>query len=260
MSNQLVIETDTLRQPRVNTHTSSQAFNQDARNLRKPWCTADGTKRCAGCKRVSYCSSTCQKQDWQSHKSAYHKSDSKGSKISKFKAAPKVCSNLGCLARPDQHETVKVVKIHAKLGGGGHYSSFSVPREDPIFNTKPVSILLKIAFPLLVWRPTSESERGPLTDNQHATWLMIDPTTGFAPAEWQSVVGNALVAKADGESLETDTLGAITDYISDILDAFGNGVGAAQKYYKKDRLDKYIADHLKMQQQFKQFQLKGKFE
>ena len=89
---------------------------------------------------------------------------------------------------------------------------------------------------------------------------MIDPTTGFAPAEWQSGVGNVFVARADGEALETDTLGAITDYISDILDAFGNGVGVAQIYYNRDRLDKYIADHLKMQQRFKQFQLKGEFE
>ena len=179
------------------------------------------------------------KEDWENHKPNRH--------------GPIAGSTV-------KDETVKVVKIHAKLGGGGHYSKRSVSREDPIFNTKPVPISLKIGFPLLVWRPTSESERGPLTDNQHATWLMIDPTTGFAPAEWQSGVGNVLVARADGEALETDTLGAITDYISDILDAFGNGVGAAKRYYRKDRLDKYIADHLKMQQQFKQFQLKGEFE
>ena len=228
------------------------------------------------------------------HKSAYHKSDSKGSKAANVNTAPKVCSNLGCLARPDQLNTpcprcngvtycstlcvkehwedhkpnchavkpgiVKVVKIHAKTGGGGHYSRSWVSPEDPIFNTKPVPISEKIGFPLLVRRPMSESERGPLTDNQHAAWLMIDPTTGFAPAEWQSRVGNVFVARADGQSLETDTLGAITDYISDILDAFGNGVGAAQKYYNRDRLHKYIVDHLKMQQQFKQFQLIGEPE
>ena len=252
-----------------------------------PGCSADGSKRCAGCKQVSYCSSTCQKQDWKSHKSACHRLDRNESK------APKVCSNLGCLARPDQLNTpchhcnrvtycstlcenenwedhkpnchvkieaVKVVKIHAQTGGGGRYSMSRLLSEDPTFTMKPVPISQKIGFPLIVRRPTIESARGLLTDNQHATWLMIDPTTGFAPAEWQSGVGDVIVARADRQALETETLAAITDYISDILDAFGNGLRAAQKYYSRDRLDKYIADHLKMQQQFKQVQLKGEFE
>lgn len=83
---------------------------------------------------------------------------------------------------------------------------------------------------------------------------MIDPVSGFAPAEWQGRVGNVIVARADGEPLDTVTLGAVTDYISKILNAFGSGVGAARKYYNRDRLDKYIADHLKMQEGFKAFQ------
>ena len=33
----IVIETDTLREGRVNNHTSSQAFEQDARFLRECW-------------------------------------------------------------------------------------------------------------------------------------------------------------------------------------------------------------------------------
>lgn len=257
-------------------------------------CAADGTKRYAGCLQVSYCGSTCQKQDWKRHKPACRKSDSKDPKASNIKAAPQVCANLGCLARPDQLNTpcprcnsvtycstlcvkedwddhkpnchalkdgiIKIVKIDGQTGGGGRYSRFWVMPEDPIFKTKPVPISEKIGFPLLVRRAMSESIRGPLTDNQHATWLMIDPVTGFAPAEWQCRVGNVLVARADGQALETKTLGAITDYISDILDAFGSGLGRAQKYYNRDRLDKYIADHLKMQQQFKEFQLTGKYE
>ena len=63
-----------------------------------------------------------------------------------------------------------------------------------------------------------------------------------------------IVARADGETLDTGTLAAITDYVSDILDAFGDGVGAARRYYSRARLDTYIADHGNMQGQYKDFQ------
>lgn len=117
-------------------------------------------------------------------------------------------------------------------------------------------ISLKIGYPLLVHRAREEGvARG---DNQHATWLMIDPESGFAPAEWQGGrgggVGDVIVARADGEGLDTATLGAVTDYISDIVDAFGERVGAVRKYYDRARLDRYIADHLRMQREFKAFQ------
>ena len=134
------------------------------------------------------------------------------------------------------------------------YSKFEIPREHVIFNTSPVPISQKIGFPLLMLRPSKGSERGPLGDNQHAAWLMIDPVTGLAPTEWQGRVGNVIVARPDGEPLDTATLGAITDYISDILDAFGDEVGVARKYYNRGQLDKFIADHLKMQEEFKAFQ------
>ncbi len=143
--------------------------------------------------------------------------------------------------------------IHSQSDGGGRYSALLTPRQDPIFKSTAVPISQKIGFPLLVQRQQEKSVRGPLGDNPHATWLMIDPATGFAPAEWQSGLGNVVIARADGKALETATLGAITDYISDIMEAFENGVGAAQRYYNRERLDKYIADHLKMQQEFKSF-------
>ena len=147
--------------------------------------------------------------------------------------------------------------IHSVADGGVRYSEFLVPREDPIFKTTLVPVSQKIGFPLLVQRPEKKSVRGPPGDNPHATWLMINPATGFAPADWQSGVGNVIVARADGKALETATLGAITDYVSDIMEAFGDGVEVAQGYYNRGRLDKYIADHLKMQLDFKRFQLQG---
>ena len=115
----------------------------------------------------------------------------------------------------------------------------------------------KIGFPLLVRRSDKGLATGASADNPHATWLMIDPVTGFAPAQWQSGVGNVVVARADGKAMNTSTLAAITDYISAILDAFGNGVGAARKYYDRGRLDNFMADHLKMQQDFKDARAKA---
>ena len=150
--------------------------------------------------------------------------------------------------------------IHSQEDGGGRYSAFLLPRDDPIFKTTTAPISQKIGYPLLVHRPQDKSVRGPVADNPHATWLMIDPSTGFAPMEWQSRVGNVIVARADGGALETSTLGAITDYISDIMEAFGDGMGAPTKYYNRSRLDKFIADHLKMQQDYKNFQLEGEKE
>ena len=113
------------------------------------------------------------------------------------------------------------------------------------FQTLPVPISQKIGFPLLVQRPNEESAKGLRGDNQHATWLMIDPVTGFAPTELQGGVGNVIVARADRKSLDTATLGAVTDYICDIVEASENGVGAAQDYYNRGPLDLFIVDHWK---------------
>ena len=74
---------------------------------------------------------------------------------------------------------------------------------------------------------------------------MVDPATGFAPTELQGGVGNVIVARADGKSLDTATLGAVTDYICEIVEASENGVGAAQDYYNRDPLDLFIVDHWK---------------
>lgn len=83
---------------------------------------------------------------------------------------------------------------------------------------------------------------------------MIDPGHGFAPQEWQSAVGDCLVVRQDKKPLDIQTLAAITDYVSDILDSFGaemSGTAVARRYYTKEKFDEFMDDHLQMQQSYK---------
>lgn len=83
---------------------------------------------------------------------------------------------------------------------------------------------------------------------------MIDPDHGLAPPEWQSAVGDCLVARADKKPLKIQTLAAITDYMSDIVDDFGDGMDGsvvAEKYYSKAKLEKFTEAHFQMQQDYK---------
>lgn len=92
--------------------------------------------------------------------------------------------------------------------------------------------------------------RGQQTDNQHATWLNIDPESGFAPPRWQGGIGSVVVANADGTLLDSETLSAIVDYVSVILDAFGDGEVPRWKYNRKS-LDKFLEQYLDMRNNFK---------
>ena len=58
-------------------------------------------------------------------------------------------------------------------------------------------------------------------DNQPATWLMIEPSNGFAPMHWQGDLGTVLALRADGESYEASDHKYVHDFISDLLDRFG---------------------------------------
>jgi hypothetical protein len=78
--------------------------------------------------------------------------------------------------------------------------------------------------------------------------LNINPNTGWAPDVWQHSIGDVIVANPDRSPLAVHTLAAITDYVSDILDEFGE-VGpesVRRKYYgrrNRELLDEYIVRH-----------------
>ena len=142
---------------------------------------------------------------------------------------------------------MQCVKIY---GGGGRYEEVQLPRSDRVFATAPLPVSVRIGYPLVMKRvvPTA-LPRGPDTDNRHATWLMIDPETGFAPPEWQGGIGSVHVARPDGQPLTSDTLAGITDYVSDILNAFGDD-RSVRGYYHRAKLDRYLARHRKMQMDY----------
>lgn len=195
-----------------------------------PWCVAGGTKDCP-CRQASYCGAICQRQDWPAHKAT--------------------CTRVNPSTK---FSTVQCVRLKCQAGGASGYEQATVSRDDAIFSAPPAPITQKFGFPLIVQPPPTRPARTADNDNPHATWLMIDPDQGLAPPEWQSAVGDCLVARADKKPLKIQTLAAITDYTSDIMDAFGDGMDGsvvAGKYYSKAKFDKFTEAHFQMQQDYK---------
>ncbi|KAH6701382.1 hypothetical protein BKA61DRAFT_620634 [Leptodontidium sp. MPI-SDFR-AT-0119] len=75
--------------------------------------------------------------------------------------------------------------------------------------------------------------------NRVATWLNIDPHSGFAPAVWQDNVGTVIVARKDRKPLLPQHLWSMFDYCADILERFGNGNGAPVKLYNRLAFEKW---------------------
>jgi hypothetical protein len=114
-------------------------------------------------------------------------------------------------------------------------------RQDPIFNNTSLPISTKIGYPLVMARKIDGLPFGQETDNVHATWLNINPVDGFAPQYWQGGIGDVVVAKADKSALTPDELGGVVDYVSAILDAFGDGATPVQMY-NRNRLDQFMGN------------------
>ncbi|KAK0117547.1 hypothetical protein ONS95_011885 [Cadophora gregata] len=183
-------------------------------------------KKCNACKSTYYCGADCQKQDWPVHKTR--------------------CKFLQNHPPSSEPQKISCVKIHSPRT---RYEAVEIPSDHPVFKTKALPVTAKFGYPLVMFREVEGLSRGSGTDNQHATWLNINPTTGFAPDNWQGGIGTVVVAAADGKPLSVPVLSAITDYVSEILDAFGDG-GVPTARYSKPRLDKFIARHINMQEEY----------
>lgn len=62
-------------------------------------------------------------------------------------------------------------------------------------------------------------------DNQRATYLMINPMSGFAPYEWQTYVGPVLVYRPGGLDLNFYDMVCINTYFYEIIDSYAEEPG-----------------------------------
>jgi hypothetical protein len=138
----------------------SDAPSRNCNHCKTVTTSTNPLKNCSRCKSVAYCNPTCQMADWPAHK-------------------------LVCNKQAGADEDIRCVKIHG--GPGGRYSRTTVKPTHSIFNSAPLPISTKIGFPLVMSRVIDRLPRGQETDNVHATWLNIDPVSGFAPEYWQGV-------------------------------------------------------------------------
>ncbi|KAJ7170908.1 hypothetical protein C8R43DRAFT_875290, partial [Mycena crocata] len=95
----------------------------------------------------------------------------------------------------------------------------------------PVSA--QVGLPIVMYRHLQTNplsmRRDAGLDNQRATFLMIDPESGFAPPEWQSCVGSVTVMRRDGKPLTLESIETIWMYHDHLLDCFGDGAPPRRK-------------------------------
>mmetsp|Transcript_65972 Transcript_65972/g.136604 ORF Transcript_65972/g.136604 Transcript_65972/m.136604 type:complete len:257 (-) Transcript_65972:214-984(-) len=122
----------------------------------------------------------------------------------------------------DDAETVQVCRLAAKGESqfiGGYIQNTRWPRA--ILSSMPGTvspISVKLGFPLHVTRVQARSKLSDRAefDNQWATYMLIDPRSGFAPDEWQSFVGPVVVWRPEGD-VSSDDVSLLNDFVSDLL-------------------------------------------
>ena len=124
-------------------------------------------------------------------------------------------------------ETIKVCRLNAQGESGGCAKTLIWPRavlESARYPScvSPVSRLL--GFPLYISRvkPHSKLTSRAAMDNQWATYMMINPSSGFAPMQWQSHVGPVIVWRRDG-AVSADDMTLLNDFLCNLMDQYADG-------------------------------------
>ena len=91
------------------------------------------------------------------------------------------------------------------------------------YEVAPVPALLGIRLHVTRVRPRSDLVERADFDNQWATWMMIEPVSGFAPPRWQAHVGPVVVWRPDGGAVSSHDMCLLNDFLSALLDRYSDG-------------------------------------
>ncbi|KAI6003253.1 hypothetical protein F5J12DRAFT_839343 [Pisolithus orientalis] len=180
--------------------------------------------RCSHCKRVLYCSNACQFSHWRSHK----KTCASPADASAPVAGPS--SQTGKEA--DAVVGITIACEADRRRGSAIFTPTIIHPSHPVWSQGQSSPLFRqIGLPIIVYR---DHPGNPLTmignaglDNQIATYLMVEPSTGFAGYGWVrgGVVGTVIVVRQDKKPLTCEAIETLWMYADFILDLYGEGYG-----------------------------------
>ncbi|KAK3299159.1 uncharacterized protein B0H64DRAFT_387499 [Chaetomium fimeti] len=123
------------------------------------------------------------------------------------------------------------------------WSATTIPADHPVFSQAVPPLPGLIGVPLVVHRVGTRSADRADLDNQIATYLNIDPDSGFAPPAWQSNVGTVVVARKDKKPLLQHHLEGVWMYCDYILDLFGEGEGPPTRLYSRRAFEKWWGNY-----------------
>ena len=128
------------------------------------------------------------------------------------------------------------------------WSATTLPTDHPVFSQPVPPVARLIRIPLVLHRVGTQSANQADLNNQIATYLNIDATSGFAPPEWQSYVGTVIAARKDRKTLLPQHLEGVWMYCDHILDIFGEGEGAPRRLYNRAAFEEWWKQYCEEQE------------
>jgi hypothetical protein len=180
--------------------------------LRQKYTLSAGEKlsKCSACKSIYFCSKECQKSAWKLHKNA-------------------------CNAFAKDHKIACVLMTNPS-----NCKEVYLDASDPRFDQAvPSPVLNKCGIPLALL-PVRPGE-----NNQWCTFLLIDPSTGFAPMQYQSL-GEVLLCRKDRMPITPIHVYQLGDFISGILDYYGGDdspAAIAKRFMNREYFINFLTEH-----------------